>query len=57
MLAYEISLNRAIDLGALDRFLMSHRVPPDNMMLSDLDGFLTGMWLGQNSCCRANECP
>jgi uncharacterized protein len=32
-----------IDLEALDRYLMSDRSPDDCMMLSDLDGFLTGV--------------
>jgi uncharacterized protein len=42
MLADEIP----IDLGALDSFLISDRSPPDGMMLSDLDGFLTGIAVG-----------
>jgi uncharacterized protein len=32
--------------GGLDRFLMSDRSPPDSMMLSDLDGFLSGIAVG-----------
>ena len=43
--AHEILLDR-VDLEALDRFLMSDRSPPDSMMLSDLDGFLTGIAVG-----------
>lgn len=42
MLADEIP----IDLGPLDSFLISDRSPPDGMMLSDLDGFLTGIAVG-----------
>lgn len=34
------------DLEALDKFLMSDRAPPDSMLLSDLDGFLTGIAVG-----------
>jgi uncharacterized protein len=45
MLAYEIPIDR-IDLEALDSFLSSDRSPPDGMMLSDLDGFLTGIAVG-----------
>ncbi len=45
MLPHEIPLDCIIDLEALDRFLLSERSPPDNMMLSE------------NSCCRANGCP
>src|SRR5436305_13381290 len=44
-LAREILLDQ-VDLEALDRFLMSDRSPPDSMMLSDLDGFLTGIAIG-----------
>lgn len=44
-LAYTIPLDR-VDLEVLDRFLMSDRSPPDSMMLSDLDGFLTGIVIG-----------
>jgi uncharacterized protein len=43
--AYEIPLDR-VDLQGLDRFLMSERSPPESMMLSDLDGFLTGIAVG-----------
>jgi uncharacterized protein len=35
-----------VDLEALDRFLMSDRSPSISMMLSDLDGFLTGIAIG-----------
>ena len=45
MLAYEIPIDR-IDLEALDSFLSSDRSPPDGMMLSDLDSFLTGIAVG-----------
>lgn len=41
----EVPLDR-VDLEALDRFLISDRAPPDSMMLSDLDGFLTGIAVG-----------
>ena len=44
-LADEIAIDRA-DLEALDCFLMSDRSPPDSMLLSDLDGFLTGIAIG-----------
>jgi uncharacterized protein len=43
--AHEIPLDR-VDLEALDRFLISDRSPPESMMLSDLDGFLTGIAVG-----------
>ncbi len=43
--AREIPLDR-VDLTALDDFLMSERSPPNSMMLSDLDGFLTGIAIG-----------
>jgi uncharacterized protein len=35
-----------LNLGALDRFLLSDHSPPNSMMLSDLDGFLTGIAIG-----------
>ncbi len=35
-----------VDLEALDAFLMSDRAPQDAMMMSDLDGFLTGIAVG-----------
>jgi uncharacterized protein len=44
-LAHEITIDR-IDLEALDKFLMSDRAPQDSMMLSELDGFLTGIAIG-----------
>jgi uncharacterized protein len=44
-LAHAIPLDE-VDLEALDRFLMSDRSPPNSMMLSDLDGFLTGIAIG-----------
>ena len=44
-LAHAIPIDQ-VDLEALDRFLMSDRSPPDSMMLSDLDGFLTGIAIG-----------
>jgi uncharacterized protein len=44
-LAHEIIIDR-VDLEALDKFLRSDRSPPDSMMLSDLDGFLTGIVIG-----------
>jgi hypothetical protein len=37
---HEIPLDR-VDLTALDGFLMSDRSPPNGMMLSGLDGFLS----------------
>jgi Uncharacterised protein family (UPF0149) len=44
-LAHEITIDR-VDLEALDKFLMSDRAPQDSMMLSELDGFLTGIAIG-----------
>jgi uncharacterized protein len=44
-LAREITVDR-VDLEALDKFLMSNRSPPDSMVLSELDGFLTGLAIG-----------
>ncbi len=44
-LAHDINIDR-IDLQALDQFLKSERSPPRSMMLSDLDGFLTGIAVG-----------
>jgi len=35
-----------VDLEALEAFLMCDRAPADSMMLSDLDGFLTGIAIG-----------
>jgi uncharacterized protein len=35
-----------VGLEALDAFLSSDRSPPDSMMLSDLDGFLTAIAIG-----------
>lgn len=35
-----------VDLEALDAFLMSDDSPEESMMLSDLDGFLTGIIVG-----------
>jgi len=43
--AHQITLDR-VDLDALDKFLRSDRAPPDSMMLSDLDGYLTGIAIG-----------
>lgn len=42
---HEVPLDH-VDLDALDRFLMSDHSPPESMMLSDLDGFLTGIAVG-----------
>lgn len=44
-LAHTIPLDQ-VDLKALDRFLTSDRSPRESMMLSDLDGFLTGIAVG-----------
>jgi uncharacterized protein len=44
-LADEMPVDR-VDLEALDDFLMSDRAPSESMMLSDLDGFLTGIAVG-----------
>ena len=42
---HEIPIDH-VDLEVLDRFLMSDRSPSESMMLSDLDGFLTGIAVG-----------
>jgi len=42
----QIPLNGALDLDALDDYLMSDHAPDDSMGLSDLDGFLTGIVVG-----------
>jgi hypothetical protein len=44
------------DLEELADYLDSDLSPDDCMGLSDLDGFLTGIVVGQNSSCRANGC-
>jgi uncharacterized protein len=44
-LAKQVNSDR-LELEALDAFLMSDRAPADGMMLSDLDGFLTGIAIG-----------
>ncbi len=44
-LADEMPVDR-VDLETLDDFLMSERAPSESMMLSDLDGFLTGIAVG-----------
>ena len=44
-LAHEVIIDR-VDLEALETFLTSDRSPPDGMMLSELDGFLTGIAIG-----------
>ena len=46
MLAHEIPIDCVVDLEVLDSFLMPDRSPSDSMMLSDLDGFLTGIAIG-----------
>jgi uncharacterized protein len=43
---YNLPLNGALDLDALDDYLMSDHAPDDSMGLSDLDGFLTGIVVG-----------
>lgn len=35
-----------VNLETLETFLLSDRAPPDGMLLSDLDGFLTGIIIG-----------
>jgi uncharacterized protein len=42
----QIPLNGALDLDALDDYLMSDHAPDDSMGLSDLDGFLTSIVVG-----------
>lgn len=44
-LAQNIAIDR-VDLETLDRFLSSQRSSPNSMMLSGLDGFLTGIAIG-----------
>ncbi len=44
-LTREIMIDR-VDLEALDKFLRSDRLPPNGMMVSELDGFLTGIAIG-----------
>jgi hypothetical protein len=44
-LAHEVIIDR-VDLEALETFLTSDSSPPDSMMLSELDGFLTGIAIG-----------
>jgi uncharacterized protein len=44
-LKWDISVD-CVDLEALDRFLTSQRAPADAMLISDLDGFLTGIAVG-----------
>jgi uncharacterized protein len=44
-LAHKVIIDR-VDLEALETFLTSDRLPPDSMMLSELDGFLTGIAIG-----------
>ena len=34
------------DLDLLDAYLLSDQSPPESMLLSDLDGFLTGIAIG-----------
>lgn len=52
-LAHEVIIDR-VDLEALETFLTSDRLPPDSMMLSELDGFLTGLAIGPCWFGRAN---
>jgi uncharacterized protein len=42
----QVPLNRALDLDALDDYLMSDHAPDNSMGLSDLDGFLAGIVVG-----------
>jgi uncharacterized protein len=44
-LVHEVIIDR-VDLEALEAFLTSNHSPPDSMMLSELDGFLTGIAIG-----------
>src|SRR3954467_5032938 len=43
--AADMSISDA-DLDLLDAYLLSDQSPPECMMLSDLDGFLTGIAIG-----------
>src|SRR5829696_4025272 len=45
MVAADISVSDA-DLDLLDAYLLSDQSPPECMLLSDLDGFLTGVAIG-----------
>src|SRR5215471_1493164 len=45
MVDLEVS-GEGVALDALDAFLSSDQSPPDSMMLSDLDGFLTAIAIG-----------
>jgi uncharacterized protein len=42
----QVPLNGALDLDALDDYLMSDHAPDNSMGLSDLDGFLAGIVVG-----------
>ena len=44
-LTCEITIDR-VDLEALDKVLRSDGLPPNGMMVSELDGFLTGIAIG-----------
>jgi uncharacterized protein len=45
MIAHELAVD-SVDLETLDSYLLSDRAPSESMMLSDLDGFLTGIAVG-----------
>jgi len=45
MVDLEVSVE-GVALDALDAFLSSDQSPPDSMMLSDVDGFLTAIAIG-----------
>ena len=55
MIAHEIAVDR-VDLEALEGFLSSDGSPPDGMMLSDLDGFLTGIAAGPEIVLPSDGC-
>src|SRR3954463_2766359 len=46
--AADLSVSDA-DLDLLDAYLLSDQSPPESMLLSDLDGFLTGIAIGQDA--------
>ncbi|RDJ04527.1 YecA family protein [Rhizobium grahamii] len=46
MAAHQTSVTEAISLDYLDDYLMSDSSPAESMLLSDLDGFLTGISVG-----------
>ena len=56
MVDLEVSVE-GVALDAVDAFLSSDQSPPESMMLSDLDGFLTAIAIGPELVMQANGCP